>query len=516
VAPSAFLQPSCTPAPPRHATLSGYHAAMTQQTSQPGELQLIARQAMRARGLEPDLPPAASAQLRSITTAASERGPQIRALHDLLWCSIDNDDSRDLDQLSVAQPLADGCVKILVAVADVDATIAPGSPIDAHARVNTTSVYTAAQTFPMLPERLSTDLTCLAEGQDRLSMVVEMSVAPDGAVDASDVYRAVVRNRAKLAYNSVAAWLEGRGPVPAGIAAVPGMEEQLRAQDRVAQLLKNVRRAQGALSLSTPEAQAVFAGAALVDLQPDETNRAHELIEYFMIAANEVVAAWLQRRGSPALERVLPAPQRWDRIVALARNCGDQLPAAPDGRALSSFLLRRQQAAPAQFADLSLAVVKLLGKAQYVLKRPGQAPQEHFGLASQAYTHATAPNRRFPDLIAQRLVKAAVSARAPPYGEEELGALAAHCSEQEDNAAKVERQVRKAAAALLLRSRIGEQFDGVVTGAAATGTWVRISHPLAEGRVVRGFEGLDVGDPVRVQLLHTDVERGFIDFARSR
>jgi VacB/RNase II family 3'-5' exoribonuclease len=488
---------------------------MPQQTPEPTELQLIARQAMRARGLEPDLPQAASDELRAITAAASERGPQIRDLRALLWCSIDNDDSRDLDQLSVAQPLADGMVKILVAVADVDATVTAGSAIDAHARLNTTSVYTAAQTFPMLPERLSTDLTSLAEGQDRLSVVIEVSVAPDGAVDATDVYRAWVHNRAKLAYNAVAAWLEGSGTTPARISAVPGMEEQLRIQDRVAQLLKQVHRAQGALTLTTPQAQAVFAGAQLLDLEPDEDNRARELIEYFMIAANEAVAAFLNRRGSPGLERVLPAPQRWDRIVQLAHACGERLPADPDARALSAFLLRRQQAAPERFADLSLAVVKLLGRAEYVLRLPGEAPEQHFGLALAAYTHATAPNRRFPDVIGQRLIKAVLNGKPPPYGADELRTLAAHCSEQQENAAKVERQVRKSAAALLLRARIGEQFDAVVTGASPRGTWVRVSHPFAEGRMVSGFHGLDVGDTLRVQLVHTDVQRGFIDFARS-
>jgi VacB/RNase II family 3'-5' exoribonuclease len=470
---------------------------------------------MRARGLEPDLPQAAREQLGTITAAASESGPQIRDLRALLWCSIDNDDSRDLDQLSVAQPLADGVVKILVAVADVDATVAAGSALDAHARLNTTSVYTAAQTFPMLPERLSTDLTSLAEGQDRLSLVIEMSVAPDGAVDGSDVYRARVTNYAKLAYDAVAAWLEGSGAMPARISGVAGMEEQLRIQDRVAQLLKQVHRAQGALTLTTAQAQAVFAGAQLLDLEPEEDNRARELIEYFMIAANTTVAAFLDREGSPALERVLPAPQRWDRIVELARGCGERLPPAPDGPALSAFLMRRQQAAPARFADLSLAVVKLLGRAEYVLRRPGEAPEEHFGLALEAYTHATAPNRRFPDLVAQRLVKAVLNGKPSPYSTEELRALGAHCTQQQDNAAKVERHVRKSAAAMLLRSRIGERFDAVVTGASAKGTWVRISHPLAEGRLVKAFEGLDVGDVVRVELLHTDVQRGFIDFARS-
>jgi len=469
---------------------------------------------MLDHGLEPDFPPAASAQLQAIIGAAMEHGPQIRDLRSLLWCSIDNDDSRDLDQITVAEPLAGGAVRILVAIADVDATVAPGSSIDAHARVNTTSVYTAAQTFTMLPERLSFDITCLVQGAERLSVVIDLTVAPDGSVSASDVYRAVVVNRAKLAYNSVAAWLDGKGPPPGGVSAVSGMDQQLRIQDRVAQLLKRVRHQAGALELTTLEAQAVYDGAALIDLKPDEDNRAKELIEYFMIAANGVVARYLESRHSPSLRRVLRTPERWGRIVELARGCGENLPPAPDASALSAFLVKRQQAAPAQFPDLSLAIVKLLGAGEYVLKRPGQASEGHFALAVEDYTHATAPNRRFPDVITQRLLKAAFSAKPPPYSDDELRALAAHCSEQERNAAKVERQVRKSAAALLLQSHIGEQFDAMVTGAADKGTWVRIAQPLAEGRLVQGFQGLDVGDKVRVKLTHTDVQRGFIDFAR--
>jgi len=445
---------------------------------------------MLEHGLEPDLPPEAAAQLRAIAGPAVEHGPQIRDQRALLWCSIDNDDSRDLDQLSVAQPLTDGAVRILVAIADVDVSIARGSPLDAHARANTTSVYTAAQVFPMLPERLSTDLTCLAEGQERLSLVIDMTVAADGSISASDVYRALVVNCAKLAYDGVAAWLDGRGPPPPRVAAVAGMDQQLRIQDRVAQTLKRVRRAQGALALTTLEAQAVYDGAQLIDLKPDENNRGKELIEFFMVAANGVVARFLESRGSSSLRRVLRAPTRWERIAALARGCGETLP--------------------------PLAVVKLLGAGEYVLKRHGQPSEGHFGLAVDDYTHATAPNRRFPDVITQRLVKAALKGAAAPYSDDELRVLGARCTEQEGNAAKVERQVRKSAAALLLQGRIGEQFDAMVTGAAEKGTWVRIAEPLAEGRLVKGFEGLDVGDTVRVRLLHTDVQRGFIDFARVR
>jgi len=481
----------------------------------PDGLQSIARRAMLDHGLEPDFSPAATEQLRSITTAAMERGPQIRDLRSLPWCSIDNDDSRDLDQLTVAEALAGGAMRILVAIADVDATIAPDSPIDAHARANTTSVYTVAQIFPMLPERLSFDVTCLAEDQERLSLIIDMTVASDGGVAAADVCRAVVVNRAKLAYNSVAAWLDGKGPAPTRVATVAGMDRQLRIQDQVAQLLKRVRHAQGALALTTLEAQAVYRGAALIDLKPDEDNRAKELIEYFMIAANGVVARYLESRRFPSLRRVLRTPERWSRIIELARGVGERLPATADAAALSAFLLRRQRAAPAQFPDLSLAIVKLLGAGEYVLKRPGQPSEGHFALAVTDYTHATAPNRRFPDVITQRLLKAALSGAAAPYSDEELRVLATRCTEQEGNAAKVERQVRKSAAAMLLQSRIGEQFEALVTGASDKGTWVRISQPLAEGRLVQGFHGLDVGDGVRVKLTHVDVQRGFIDFMRT-
>ena len=480
------------------------------------QLKNIARRLMREHGLEPDLSTAALEQLRTIGAAPLARGPGIRDLRHLPWCSIDNDDSRDLDQLSVAQPQGGGGVKVLVAIADVDAVVRVSAPLDEHARTNTTSVYTAAEVFPMLPERLSTDLSSLAEGEERLSLVVDMTVTAAGAVDASVVYRAVVVNRAKLAYDPVAAWLEGRGPPPARAASVSGMDQQLRIQDGVAQALKRVRREQGALGLTTLEARAIYHGSALSDLRPDEDNRAKELIEYFMIAANTAVAQFLERHRYASLRRVLCAPERWGRIVELARACGGSLPATPDAPALSDFLAGRERAAPERFPDLSLSIVKLLGSAEYVRKRPGEAVQGHFGLAVDDYTHATAPNRRFPDLVTQRLVKAALAGRPSPYGEEELRELAAHCTEQEGNAAKVERQVHKSAAAMLLESRTGAQFDAMVTGASDKGVWVRILQPLAEGRLVRGFERLDVGDPVRVQLVRTDVERGHIDFVRVR
>jgi len=478
-------------------------------------LRSIAHRAMAERGLLPDFAPAVVAETEAIRQAATDASPAIRDLRDLLWCSIDNDDSRDLDQLTVTAPGRDGTVTVLVAVADVDALVGKGSAIDDHARANTTSVYTAAEIFPMLPEKLSTDLTSLGQDQARLAIVVEMAVAPDGTVDGSDVYRALVRSRAKLAYNGVAAWLDGIAPPPPPLAAVPGLDEQLRIQDRVAQAMKTLRHQRGALSLETLQTRAVFDGDLIADLRPDEKNRAKELIEDFMIGANGVTAKYLEAKGLPSVRRVLRVPERWPRLVELAAAQGGRLPAEPDARALQAFLAERQQRDPVGFPDLSLSVIKLLGRGEYVLERPGQTADGHFGLATRDYSHSTAPNRRFPDLITGRLLKAALAGRPAPYRAEDLEGLARHCTEQEDNAAKVERQVQKSAAALLLASRIGQQFDAIVTGASSKGTWVRILKPPVEGKLVRGAQGLDVGDHVRVALLATDVERGYIDFGRA-
>jgi VacB/RNase II family 3'-5' exoribonuclease len=476
-------------------------------------LQPIARRAMRQYGLQPDFSHAAVAETNAIDGPAVETASDVRDLRSLLWCSIDNDDSRDLDQLSVAEPLAQGVVKILVAVAGVCALVPKGSAIDGHARTNTTSVYTAAEIFPMLPEKLSTDLTSLNEDEDRLAFVVEMVVAAAGTVEESSVYRAMVRNHAKLAYNGVAAWLDGFGPAPSRLAARPGLDEQLRLQDRVARTMKGLRHQRGALGLQTIEARPVFDGDVLADLRPDEKNRSKEMIEDFMIAANTAVATFLDRAGFAVLRRVLKSPKRWDRIVTLAGELGETLPAQPDVRALAEFLSRRRVADAERFPDLSLSIVKLLGSGEYAVVPPGERGDGHFGLAVKDYAHSTAPNRRFPDLITQRMLQAAMLGDRPPYDDDELAALADHCTQQEDNAAKVERQVKKSAAALLLTSRIGDRFDGIVTGASEKGTWVRITGPIVEGRVVRGAGGLDVGDRVRVELLDADVERGFIDFA---
>jgi len=477
------------------------------------DLKRIARQAMVDRGLEPDFSRDVLTELSAIRGPAPVPAPGLRDLRDRSWCSIDNDDSRDLDQLTVAEPLGDGAVKVFVAVADVDALVAKDTAIDLHARTNTTSVYTAAEIFPMLPEKLSTDLTSLNEDVDRVAVVLEMTVGRDGRVGESDLYRAAVRNRAKLAYDSVSVGLEG-GVFPDRATAVAGIPEQLKLQDGVAQNLRRRRHEEGALDLETIEPRAVFDGDAIVGMAVQEKNRARQLIEDFMIAANGVTARYLSERGRASLRRVVRSPERWQRIVAVAAQYGDKLPPEPDARALEAFLVRRRKADPLRFPDLSLVVVKLMGAGEYVVERPGGTPVGHFGLAVRDYSHSTAPNRRFPDLITQRLLKAAMAGHPTPYAAGELDALATHCTEQEDDADKVERQVRKSAAALLLEQRTGERFDAVVTGASEKGTWVRIFDPPAEGKLVHGFDGVEVGDKMRVKLISTDVEHGFIDFVR--
>ena len=483
-------------------------------------LQSIAHRAMIERGLLPDFSAAARAELDRIQASAGVNGDLardpsgVRDLTELPWASIDNDDSKDLDQLSVAEIIPGDNIMIRVAVADVDALVKNGSPIDEHARHNTTSVYTAAKIFPMLPEKLSNDLTSLNLNVDRLAVVVEMVICKDGSLRNSEIYRARVRNHAKLAYNSVAAWLEGNGDIPEGITAVSGLEANLRVQDRIAQRLKNLRHAHGALRLETIEAKLVFDGDRIRELEVEEKNRAKEIIEDFMIAANGVVARYLAARKFASIRRVVRIPKRWDRIVELAREHEFTLPDNPDSRALDEFLVKENTADPLRFPDVSLAVIKLLGPGEYVAELPDSTTPGHFGLAVKDYAHSTAPNRRYPDLITQRLVKAAIAGRVAPYGYAELDVLAKHFTKKEDAANKVERQVGKSAAALLLESRTGEQFDAIVTGASEKGTWARLLTIPVEGRVTHGFEGVDVGDRIHVRLINVDVARGFIDFKK--
>jgi len=478
-------------------------------------LQQLARDAMRERGFEPDFPAAANTQAESASEReATPASAGRRDLRHLLWCSIDNDDSRDLDQLSVAD-LRGADTGILVAIADVDALVPRGSAVDEHAATNTTSVYTAARVFPMLPERFSTDLTSLAPDEDRNAVVIDLTVTADGAVRSSDIYLAIVRNRAKLAYPSVGAWLSGEGAAPAPLAGVAGLEENLRRQDAVAQALKRSRHERGALTLDTVEGRPVFSGDQLQDLAAIRRSRASELIEDFMIAANSATAEFLEHHGFTSLRRIVRMPERWPRIMTLADDTGTSLPATPDAQALERWLLAEQARDPQRFVDLSLSIVKLLGRGEYVVEEPNEPTPDHFGLAVDDYTHATAPNRRFADLVTQRLVKAALAGQPAPYSNNDLGEIAKHCMDREDAANRVERQVRKAAAAILLQPRRGERFDAIVTGASPKGTWVRVRHPVVEGRLEGSTSGLEVGDQVRVRLVRTVPEKGFIDFERT-
>jgi VacB/RNase II family 3'-5' exoribonuclease len=475
----------------------------------------IARQAMIDQGLDPDFNKDVRKQLEGIRGPARAGDDQsIRDMRPFGWCSIDNDDSRDLDQLTWGEDAGDGNTRLFIAVADVDALVKQDTPIDRHARHNTTSVYTAATLFPMLPEKLSTNFTSLNEGEDRVALIIDLTVNEDGHIVAEDVYRGLVHNHAKLAYDRVAAWLDGEQDEPEKLRRVEGLADSLRLQDRAADRMRDLRHENGALDLETIEAKPIIVDGRVVELRQSKRNNARLLIEDFMIAANGVTARFLARNKFASIRRVVRSPERWDRIERIAEELGDRLPPEPDARALEEFLKRRKKLDPTRFPDLSLSIVKAMGAGEYVVEEPGDKPTGHFGLAVKDYTHSTAPNRRYPDLITHRLVKAALAGDEPPYSVDELAELAEHCTNQEDAANKVERHVRKSAAAYMLADRVGDTFDGIVTGASSKGTWVRIFNPPIEGKVVRGSQGLDIGDRTRVKLLGVDVDRGFIDFGR--
>jgi ribonuclease R len=478
-------------------------------------LQEIARRAMLRRGLLPEFSAASISELAQIQAPAkADDDGKSRDLRDLIWASIDNDDSEDLDQLTVAEPLSDGRIRILVAIADVDSLVKKNSAIDRDAQHNTTSVYTPAQIFPMLPTKLSTNLTSLNLDQDRLALVVDMTIDDKGELLDSDVYRAAVKNHAKLSYNSLAAWLMKETAVPEAVVAVDGLAENLLLQDHAAQMMKGLRHSKGALSLESIEAKALFQGEMICDLQAEEKNRAKEIIEDFMIAANSVTVRFLGAHGFPSISRVVRTPRRWDRIVEIAAEHAFKLPKNPSPRKLEAFLGMMKKADPLRFPDLSLAVIKLLGNGEYVANIPGEESPGHFGLAVRDYTHSTAPNRRYPDLITQRLLKAVIENQPVPYSRDELESLTESCTKKEDAAVKVERQTGKSAAALLLKPRIGEIFDAMVSGAGEKGTWVRLLDIPVEGMLKEGSRGVDVGDQITVELLSVDVDQGFIDFRR--
>ena len=481
------------------------------------DLQAVAKQVMSENGFEPAFPPQVQQELEELKAHPPkvEPTPNIRDLRNLLWSSIDNDTSRDLDQAEVAERLPDGETKILVAIADVDTFVPKDSAIDAHAAKETTTVYTGVRNFPMLPEQLSTGTSSLLETEDRLSIVIEFVVGGDGSVHSSSVYRAIIRNKAQLSYNAVGAWLENKSGAPDKVAASTDLQSQLKLQDEVAQALKNERYRHGALNIETIEVRPVVLNDKVVDVVKQEKNRATELIEDFMIAANEVVARMLETNKVSSIRRVVKTPERWGRIVELAAKQGEQLPVEPDSKALNEFLIKRKAADPDHFADLSLAVIKLMGPGEYVLERPGDPEQGHFGLAVQDYTHSTAPNRRFADLVTQRLIKAVLANQPAPYSDDELAAIALNCTLKEDAARKVEREMSKRIAAVAMSSRIGETFDAIVTGVTSHGTFVRVLKPAVEGLLAQGQQGADVGDKLRVKLIRTDIQRGYIDFVRD-
>lgn len=484
----------------------------------PGRSQLsyIAGQAMVERGLEPEFSASVLRELQTLTHAGQDPAPRVVDMTALAWCSIDNDDSRDLDQLTVAEPLPNGDTKVYVAVADVDVLVPKGSALDAHAKHNTTSVYTSTRVFPMLPERLCTDLTSLNPHEERLAVVVEMGINRDAEITYHKLYRAKVHNKAKLAYDAVSDWIEGDADLPEAAQLVAGMDAQLHLQDSVAQLLRERRHAQGSLEFETLQPHAVFEGERVVAIRQQVQNRARQLIEEFMIAANTCTAHFLAEHGHASLRRVVRSPERWQRIVALAATYDEHLPADPDSAALEKFLAKRHRADPLRFPDLSLVIVKLMGSGEYVVEHPKSEAIGHFGLSVRDYTHSTAPNRRYPDLVTQRMLKSLLIHAPAPYNTAELEALALHCTRQEDAARKVERRMRKSEAALMLAGHIGQVFDAVVTGKTPSGTWVRVFTPPVEGMLTSYTHDHDVGEFLRVKLIHTNVEQGFIDFAAVR
>lgn len=480
------------------------------------DLAEIASKVMLERNFQITLPKDASDELQNLMSPAPCIPNQtVKDMRSKLWFSIDNDDSLDLDQLTFAEQVSQEQTKIYVAIADVDALVTASSPLDNHAQWNTTSVYTPMKVFPMLPEKLSTNLTSLNPGVDRRAIVVEMIVEKDGSVKDYDVYKAIVHNYAKLAYDSLDAWLDHRTPPPEIVAKTDGLQELIKLHEQIARKIRDYRLQQGALSFKTIEVYPIIANGQVVDLKEFTYNRAREIIEYFMISANNAVTRFLTSKNLPVLKRIVRTPKRWDRIVDLANTYHEKLPLTPNVKALSAFLTKRKQEDPEGFSDLSLAIIKLIGRGEYVVGIPGQKSEGHFDLALKDYAHSTAPNRRYPDLILQRLLKSALDGNEEPYDINQLTALALHCTTKEDDATKVERRVAKSAAAMVLLPKINQHFDAMVTGASEKGTFVRIFRPTLEGKLVRGFKGLDVGDRLKVKLISVDIPNGYIDFERA-
>jgi VacB/RNase II family 3'-5' exoribonuclease len=483
------------------------------------DLAALAVAEMIRQGFHPGFPAGCDEQVASIRAATktnlATNEPDVRDLRQLLWSSIDNDTSRDLDQVEYAERV-EGGIRLLVAIADVSHAVTKGTPLDAHAADQTTTIYTAVRNFPMLPNELSTDLTSLNQSQDRAAIVTEYLVDTNGAISKTGIYRAVVRNQAQLAYSKVGPWLKGTGSADAKVQASADLQQQLKLQDEAAQLLHTARVKLGALEFNKIEADPIVVDGKVVGLKADIPNRATSLIEELMVAANETMASTLRATNRSAIQRIVRSPERWARIVELVGQHGTKLPATPDPVALNSFLQAQRASDPAHYPDLALAVIKLMGPGEYVLV-PGDAAENagHFGLAAHDYSHSTAPNRRFPDLVTQRVVKALIANEPPPYTDAELATIAQHCVERESAARKVQRSMIKRVAAVALAGDIGKTFKGVITGASPKGVYVRVFDPPVEGRIIRGEQGLDVGDCISVTLLHTDPVHAFIDFARA-
>jgi len=477
------------------------------------DLKSIAYDAMVKYGFEPYFSKPTLTEVQLITEKRIEPWPpETQDLRSLLWSSIDNIDSMDLDQIEYCEPGKNGEIHVKIAIADVDYFVHKDSHTDRHASHNGTSVYTGVETFPMLPDPLSKGISSLLPGPDHLAMVIEYAVMPDGTFMPGNIYRAVVSNKAKLIYEEIGDWLEGKTGVPESVRSVPGLIEQIQLQNSAAQRLKQHRREQGALDLGTLEANAVVSQGEVLDLVVQDQNMARCLIEEFMVAANGTTVAFLNKSAMPMIQRIVRTPKNWEGIRMTAAQYREKLPKAPDTRALAKFLIKRRKADPERFPDLSLTIVKLMGPGEYVPLIPGEPPIGHFALAVTDYTHGTAPNRRYVDLIIQRIVKSVLDNQKNPYTNVELRELTAWLTGREKGSKKVERFMQKAAAAVLLQGKIGQLFEGLVTGASEKGTYVRIISPPVEGRVVQGSRGLYVGQKVRVRLLRTDPYQGHIDF----
>jgi VacB/RNase II family 3'-5' exoribonuclease len=486
------------------------------KSKMPVDLRDMAYKVMITHGFKPDLSAEAQLELHAIENNGKlEVSDKVRDLRHVLWSSIDNSDSKDLDQIEYAERMNDGSedIRLLVGIADVDCFVPKDSAIDQHARDNCSSVYTGVIVFPMLPELLSNDRTSLLQDVDRQAVIVDMVIGTGGETKTYDIYLALVRNQAKLVYDVVADWLDNGTHMPI-LDEVPGLAEQLHLQNELCRRIQGRNQQKGAISVQTLEARPVAVDGQVVALELTHQSVARDMIQSMMVSANSSLAKTVKAKNAPMIQRVVKKPVRWNRLIQLAATFGFELPAEPDAPSLAKFINERKAADPEHFVDLSLAVVKLLGPGQYVVQEPGQVSEGHFGLAVHDYTHATAPNRRFADLVTQRVTKALALGNPLPYTVEELKEIASRCEEREEAERKVERTMRKAAAATLLSSHIGEEYDAIVTGIASKGTFARLLEPPAEGRVVANEQGLDVGDKIRVRLTATEPALGFIDFVR--